>query len=122
VRYLVDIGTRGGNDMHSRLTPFVVALMGATGIVGVASAQPSYPCANGLPNPYHLVSNWAQTPRPWGPVNAVTVDARNNLWAVDRCEEDGCKPVFELGPDGKTIRNFGAGLFVEPHASAVDKD
>jgi hypothetical protein len=44
----------------------------------------------------------------------------NNLWAVDRCEADDCIPVIELGPDGKTLKNFGAGLFVEP--PAIDKD
>ena len=104
------------------LKQLTIAVFAATALAGVANAQASYPCANGLPNPYHLVKNWAQTPRPWRPVNAVTIDARNNLWAVDRCEEDGCKSVFELGPDGKTIKNFGAGLFVEPHAVAVDKD
>ena len=41
---------------------------------------------------------------------------------MDRCETDDCVPVIELGPDGKTLKNFGAGLFVEPHQVAIDKD
>ena len=89
---------------------------------GAAFAQASYPCANDLPNPYRLVENWAQMPRRFAPVNAVTVDANNNFWAADRCEEAGCKSIFEIGPDGKTLKNFGADLFVEPHAMAVDKE
>ena len=56
------------------------------------------------------------------PINAVAVDPNNNLWAVDRCETDDCVPVIELGPDGKTLKNFGVGLFVEPHQVAIDKD
>jgi sugar lactone lactonase YvrE len=29
---------------------------------------------------------------------------------------------MQLGPDGKTLKNFGAGLFIEPHQVAVDKE
>jgi len=97
----------------------------ATGIAGMADAQPSYPCAetNGnLPNPYVQVPNWASPPRPFMPVNAVAADANNNLWLADRCETVDCVPVMQLGPDGKTLKNFGAGLFIEPHQVAVDND
>ena len=111
--------------MRSGLASLAIAMLAATALAAAAQAQSSYPCANDLPNPYHQVQNWAQTPRPWGPANAVSVDSRNNLWVVDRCEDKGCADsnvaaVFQLSPDGKTMRNFGAGLFVEPHAVAVD--
>jgi DNA-binding beta-propeller fold protein YncE len=101
---------------------FVLSLLSGIGLIGAAHAQSSYPCANNLPNPYHMAANWAETPRPFAPVNAVTVDAENNFWAADRCEQQGCKSVFEIAPNGKTLRNFGADLFVEPHAMAVDHD
>ncbi len=104
---------------------FAIALLTTVVTAGMASAQSSYPCTetNGnLPNPYRQVLNWAAPPRPWSPVNAVAVDPDNNLWAVDRCETDDCIPVIELGSDGKTLKNFGAGLFVEPHQAAIDKD
>ena len=110
--------------MRRTLTRFALALL-ATTAVGTASAQVgSYPCtgAENLPNPYRLVAGWAQTPRPWQPVNALTVDGNNNLWVVDRCEEDSCKPVLMLTADGKTTKNFGEGLFIEPHQAAVDRD
>ncbi len=99
-----------------------LSLFSATALIGAAHAQASYPCANDLPNPYHMVTNWAETPRPFAPVNAITVDANNNFWAADRCEQPGCKAVFEIAPNGKTLKNFGADLFVEPHQIAVDKD
>src|SRR5438132_282457 len=111
--------------MRASLTGFAVALLTTVTASGMAGAQPSYPCTetnDNLPNPYRLVANWASPPRPWMPVNAVAVDPNNNLWAVDRCETDDCVPVIELGPDGKTRKNFGAGLFVEPHQAAIDKD
>lgn len=111
--------------MRSGVKELAIAMFVTTAIVGVANAQASYPCTEAntnLPNPYRQVTNWAQTPRPWNPVNAIAVDAQNNLWVADRCEDDACAPVLELGPDGKTLKNFGAGLFVEPHQAAIDKD
>ena len=104
---------------------FAIALLTTVVTAGIASAQSSYPCTetnDNLPNPYRQVLNWAAPPRPWSPVNAVAVDPDNNLWAADRCETDDCIPVIELGSDGKTLKNFGAGLFVEPHQAAIDKD
>jgi sugar lactone lactonase YvrE len=106
-------------------TAFAIALLTTVAAAGMASAQSSYPCTetnDNLPNPYRLLQNWASPPRPWSPVNAVAVDPDNNLWAVDRCEADDCVPVIELGSDGKTRKNFGAGLFVEPHQAVIDKD
>jgi hypothetical protein len=41
---------------------------------------------------------------------------------VDRCETDDRVPVIELGPAAKTPKKFDAGLFVEPHKAAIDKD
>src|SRR5882672_3714664 len=111
--------------MRGPLTGFTIALLANIAVAGIANAQSSYPCTEAnvnLPNPYRQVNNWATTPRPWNPVNAIAVDSSNNLWAVDRCETDTCVPVIELGPDGKTKANFGAGLFIEPHQAAVDKD
>src|SRR5258708_12933715 len=102
------------------------ALLASVALVAEAQAQASYPCVNDAPNPYKLQSNWAQTPRPWGPTNAVTVDAKDNVWVFDRCGDEGCSksnasPIFHLGPDGKTIKNFAAAEFATPHAIPVDK-
>src|ERR1700704_6733378 len=113
--------------MRSRLTILAVTMFATTAVVAAARAQSSYPCANDAPNPYKLVANWSTTPRPWSHPLAVTVDSHDNLWAFDRCEEAGCtnskaSPIFEIGPDGKTMKNFGAGLFVFPHGIAADKD
>ena len=107
-----------------RRAKLAIALMVSAIAVSSASAQQSYPCADpaDLANPYRLVTGWAQTPRPWGPNNALTIDARNNLWVVDRCPDDACIPVFQLSAEGRTLKNFGAGLFIEPHSVTVDRD
>jgi sugar lactone lactonase YvrE len=111
--------------MSATRNGFAIALLATVIAAEMACAQSSYPCTEtnrNLPDPYRQIENWASPPRPWSPVNAVAVDANNNLWAVDRCESDDCVPIIQLGPDGKTLKNFGAGLFVEPHQAAVDKD
>ena len=111
--------------MRASPTGFAIALLATVAAAGMAAAQSSYSCTetnDNLPNPYRQVANWASPPRPWNPVNAVAVDPNNNLWVADRCETADCVPVIQLGPDGKTLKNFGAGLFIEPHQVAVDKD
>jgi sugar lactone lactonase YvrE len=113
---------KGEGMMRSGLTKLALAMLASTAFAAAAQAQASYPCTSDLPNPYRLVANWAQMPRSWSPINAITVDDGNNFWGVDRCEEAGCKAVFQITADGKTLKNFGADLFVEPHQVAVDHD
>jgi len=113
--------------MRTTAAKFALILLATAAVTAEARAQASYPCVNDAPNPYKQVSNWAQTPRPWGPTNAVTVDSKDNVWVFDRCGDKGCSgakeaPIFELGPNGKTMKNFGAGEFVSAHGLAVDKD
>jgi sugar lactone lactonase YvrE len=92
----------------------------------VLSAQTAA-CVNDAPNPYHLVNNWEHMPRPWASINNVFVDAHDNVWVFDRCEEKGCAasslaPIWELSPEGKVLRNFGAGMFVHPHQVVIDRE
>ena len=47
-------------------------------------------CVNDAPNPYHLVNDWAHLPRPMAATNNVNVDAHDNIWVADRCEDSGC--------------------------------
>jgi sugar lactone lactonase YvrE len=103
-----------------------VAILAATGLVAPAHAQTAA-CVNDAPNPYHLVNDWAHMPRPWASTNNVYVDAKDNVWVFDRCEDKGCAassvpPIWELSRDGKVMKNFGAGMFVFPHQVVPDRD
>jgi DNA-binding beta-propeller fold protein YncE len=75
---------------------------------------------NNLPNPYHVVENWAQLPAgmQWGQVIAVKPDAHGNLWVFHRSEP----PILEFDASGKFLKSFGAGMFVQPHGLEIDRD
>src|SRR2546427_12439314 len=94
-------------------TRLVVALL-ATGAFAAAAQAQTTACVNDAPNRYHMVNDWAHTPRPWAQTNNVYVDAKDRVWVFDRCEDKGCSgssvaPIWELSPDGKVMKNFGAG-------------
>jgi streptogramin lyase len=95
-------------------------------VVFIVTAQAQNACVNDAPNPYNMVKDWYVAPRPFGSMNSVSVDANDNIWAADRCQ-NGCTesddaPVWEFSPDGKVLQNFGAGIFAEPHGLYVDSD
>jgi sugar lactone lactonase YvrE len=111
--------------MRAEMTRLGVALLASTAFVAAAQAQTTA-CVNDAPNPYHMVNDWAHTPRPWAATNNVFVDAKDNVWVFDRCEDKGCAgssvaPIWELSPDGKVMKNFGSG-YVFPHSVVPDKD
>lgn len=111
--------------MRAALARTATALLATTAVVAAADAQTM--CVNDAPTPYHMVSDWAHTPRPWAQTNNVFVDAKDNVWVFDRCEDGGCAaskvaPIWQLSPDGKVVKNFGAGMFIYPHAIITDKD
>ena len=70
--------------MRSGLNRLALAFFATAAATGSALAQASSPCTSDFPNPYRLDANWATTPRPFGPINAVTIDSKNNFWGVDR--------------------------------------
>ena len=111
--------------MRTELTRLAIALLATTACVAAAQAQTTA-CVNDAPNPYHMVNDWAHMPRPWAATNNVAVDAKDNVWVFDRCEDKGCAgstvaPIWELSPDGKVMKNFGAG-YVFPHAAVPDRN
>jgi len=113
--------------MRAALTGFAVVLLGTTTVVAAAQAQTAA-CVNDAPNPYHMVSDWAQMPRPWAPTNNVFVDGKDHVWVFDRCEDKGClgssvAPIWELSSDGKVMKNLKSDTgFVFPHAVVPDRD
>ena len=110
--------------MRAALPALAVAMLGFTCLGDAATAQTS-PCVNDAPNPYHLVNGWTHMPRVWAPTNNVFVDAKDDVWVMDRCGDKGCltssnSPIWELSAGGKVLKNFGAGLFAFPHTVKPD--
>ena len=110
--------------MQLQLAALAIGLCATT---AVAAHAQTTACVNDAPNPYHLENDWAHTTRPWAQTNNVFVDAHDNVWVFDRCAEGGCSgssvaPIWELSPEGKVLKNFGAGMFIFPHAVVPDRD
>jgi len=108
---------------HLRFAP---AILATATLIAPAQAQTAA-CVNDAPNPYRLVNDWAHYSRPLAPTNNVYVDAKDNVWVFDRCGDKGCAgsnaaPIWEISPDGKVLKNFGASMFVFPHQVVPDAD
>ena len=93
--------------------------------------------AQGLPNPYRAVDNWAKLPdgRRMGAVGGVTVDPDGkHVWAVVRCDaidparfgneclDSDLDPILKFDPEGNVVESFGGGMFIWPHGIHVDAD
>jgi streptogramin lyase len=94
-------------------------------VAGKARAQSA---PDSLPNPYHVIENWAKLPdgRTWGSAAGMSIDGKGNVWVFERCGADTCAgsseaPILEFDPSGRLLNSFGAGMFVFPHGLFVDK-
>jgi 6-bladed beta-propeller len=110
-----------------RFALLVIFVGVVAGLGQSAPSQGSYAPSNDLPNPYRAVEKWAQLPegRPWGQTSGVGISPDGNIWALERCGGTSCaesdlSPVFEFDPSGKLLKNFGAGIFAQPHGLYVD--
>lgn len=109
-----------------RSTKFALAIAATAFLAGDAYAQGV--CVSDVPNPYRADMNWAQLPggRQWVGTNTVHVDRNDHVWVFDRCGDNGCgavptmAPIFELDTAGRVLKNFGGGLFIEPHGITTD--
>jgi 6-bladed beta-propeller len=117
--------------MHSRVAKFAVLALAVifVGAAKRANAQASYAPPNDAPNPYQAVANWAQLPegRQWGQTSGVSIGPDGNIWALERCGGTNCAesdlaPIFEFDRAGKVLKNFGAGVFAQPHGLYVDHE
>jgi DNA-binding beta-propeller fold protein YncE len=57
----------------------------------------------------------------------VDVDRAGHIWVAERCGANSCanstlNPILEFDKSGKFLRSFGAGLFLQPHGIAVDRE
>jgi len=98
---------------------FAMAVVAPTGQVD-GQADP-------LPNPYRAIENSMKLGRLFGATSAVDVDRNGNVWVAERCGANSCAgskldPILEFDSLGHLLKSFGAGLMVQPHGIAVDKE
>src|SRR5579871_2916931 len=90
--------------------------------LGVAcwAATTDVAATNSLPDPFRPVENWAHLPAgvQWGQVISVKPDAQGNLWVFHRSDP----PILEFDANGKFLKSFGNGMFVQPHGLEIDRD
>ena len=115
---------------QSRLTGCIFAAAIAVAAALPARAQTSAPPSIDLPNPYAPATSFGQLPagRTWGGTTAVAVDRDGkSVWVFERCGGESCAdsklaPILHFNSSGKLLASFGAGMFVFPHAIAIDND
>ena len=93
--------------------------------------------AQGLPNPYRLVDDWAKLPagRIMGPASDLKLDPDGkHIWVIIRCTAGDAKqsgaecldsdldPVVEFDLNGNVVKSFGGGMFIWPHGLDVDEE
>lgn len=97
------------------LTRSAVAQFSAAGARSTAPATPSL-----MTNPYQLVPNWPTLPAgvKWGAVIGIMPDGSGGVWVLHRSEP----PIMRFDRDGKMIKSFGDGMFVQSHGLCMDAD
>jgi DNA-binding beta-propeller fold protein YncE len=91
---------------------------------------------NDLPNPFLPGVDWGHLPegRKWGSTASVATAPDGTIWVADRCGNTGAggttcggasagvNPVFQFDTSGKLLKQWGAGMFTNPHKLTIDKD
>jgi DNA-binding beta-propeller fold protein YncE len=114
--------------LRSRSAQWYGTAVGLVCVISVtALGQARNPAPNSQPNPYRPVEQWAQLGRSWGSTSAVDVGPNGHVWVAERCGANSCAgsdldPILEFDANGKLLKSFGAGLFLQPHGIAVDAD
>jgi molybdenum ABC transporter molybdate-binding protein len=82
-----------------------------------------------LPQPYRTVRDWASPPNgvPWAAVTGVEEGRDGSIYVLWRCHENSCagrpeNPILKFDKSGKLLKSWGAGMFVFPHGSTIDRD
>ncbi len=82
------------------------------------NSGPVYPKVN-MAFGYRVDPDWPARPLPakWGGVSGVAVDARDQVWILNR----GKMPVQAFSREGRLVEAWGEGLFEGPHGLGLDR-
>ncbi len=84
---------------------------------GTSSAQQR---TSAMHNPYRMVEDWGELPAGvlWGATIGIIPDSEGGAWILHRSDP----PIIKLDADGRTVRAFGEGMFVQAHGFCMDRD
>lgn len=91
-----------------------------TGSVGARSEYPSFETHSNIVE-YDIDPNWPQRPdhvSGTGWVSGLAVDDQDHVWLF----RNGPDPVQVYTNEGKFVRNWGKGQFVQPHQLRIDRE
>lgn len=100
-----------------------VAVMGATLLVPAKNAVAQNPGFAKQPVivEYDVDPSWPKRPddvQPFGWVSGMDIDSEDRIWIFNRGED----PVQVYTAEGKFVRTFGKGRFVDPHQLRIGPD
>jgi ABC-type molybdate transport system substrate-binding protein len=100
----------------------------ATPVYKAKGMEPVRP-EDSLPQPYRTVRDWGAPPNglPWAAVTGVEAGPDGNIYVIYRCHENSCAgrpeaPILKFDKSGKLLTSWGAGMFVFPHGSTIDRE
>jgi len=81
-------------------------------------------------NPYRTVENHFKLPegRKIGSTAGITIDRDGtSVWVFERCGGQYCAgsdvaPILKFDESGKSLKSFGAGMFIRPHGIHIDRE
>ncbi|MDE0166268.1 MAG: hypothetical protein OXL36_14345 [Bryobacterales bacterium] len=81
---------------------------------------PAQTAKTALTNPYRLLEEWGELPEGvhWGASIGIIPDGEGGAWLHHRSDP----PIIKLDSDGKAVRTFGDGMFVQAHGFCMDQD
>jgi streptogramin lyase len=100
-----------------------LALIAVVISFAIATIHPSHALAHALPADdsysYQLVENWAQLPAgtQWGVMSAVDVDAKGNIYVLQR--SDPTSKVIVFDSKGNYLKTWGEGEFPSAHTLRI---
>jgi len=97
-------------------------------IAAAAFAQDSAP-RNDLPQIFRTTRDWGELPAgvKWAAVTAIEQAPDGSIFVIHRCFENSCigrkeAPILKYNKAGKLQGQWGAGMFVFPHGSTMDRN
>ena len=93
----------------------------ACALISVAAAAlPAQPVETALEKPYRMLADWGELPEGvlWGASIGIIPDGEGGVWLHHRSDP----PIIKLDSEGKAVRTFGDGMFVQAHGFCMDQD